>query len=186
MPRLGWSVRLTRSIQVKDGPTLRTLNDAREYMLDHFPRRTKRGRPGRRQPSCCSLRLTAWTTSGQRQGRSSLRYSYRPSGRCQRTEGSRGTLRVHAVAGRRGLLRRVGGFVGGGHALLAPDVAYGRIDVLGRHVPYRQTAADNYRLSPNRLDCDASLATTSVIALAMSVAGFTFQAPAKRSLSTPA
>jgi hypothetical protein len=76
--------------------------------------------------------------------------------------------------------------VGGGHALLAPDVAYGRIDVLGHHVPHRQTTADNYRLSPNRLDCDASLATTSVIALAMSVAGFTFQAPAKRSLSTPA
>jgi hypothetical protein len=37
MPRLGWSARLTRSIQVKDGPTLRTLNDAREYMLDHLP-----------------------------------------------------------------------------------------------------------------------------------------------------
>ena len=37
MPRLGWSAPLTRSIHVKDGPTLRTLNDAREYMLDHLP-----------------------------------------------------------------------------------------------------------------------------------------------------
>ena len=37
MPRLGWSAPLTRSIQVKDGPTLRTLNDARAYMLDHLP-----------------------------------------------------------------------------------------------------------------------------------------------------
>ena len=37
MPRLGWSAPLTRSIQVKDGTTLRTLNDARAYMLDHLP-----------------------------------------------------------------------------------------------------------------------------------------------------
>ena len=37
MPRLGWSAPLTRSIEVKDGPTLRTLNDARAYMLDHLP-----------------------------------------------------------------------------------------------------------------------------------------------------
>jgi hypothetical protein len=37
MPRLGWSAPLTRSIQVKDGTTLRTLNDARVYMLDHLP-----------------------------------------------------------------------------------------------------------------------------------------------------
>jgi hypothetical protein len=37
MPRLGWSAPLTRSIQIKDGPELRTLNDAREYMLDHLP-----------------------------------------------------------------------------------------------------------------------------------------------------
>jgi hypothetical protein len=37
MPRLGWSARLTRSIQVKDGPTLRTLNDARIFMLDNLP-----------------------------------------------------------------------------------------------------------------------------------------------------
>ena len=37
MPRLGWSAPLTRSIQVKDGPALRTLNDARAYMLDHLP-----------------------------------------------------------------------------------------------------------------------------------------------------
>ena len=36
MPRLGWSTPLTRSIQVKDGPALRTLNDARVYMLDHL------------------------------------------------------------------------------------------------------------------------------------------------------
>jgi hypothetical protein len=37
MPRLGWSAPLTRSIHVKDGATLLTLNDAREYMLDHLP-----------------------------------------------------------------------------------------------------------------------------------------------------
>ena len=37
MPRLGWSAPLTRPIQVKDGTTLRTLNDARGYMLDHVP-----------------------------------------------------------------------------------------------------------------------------------------------------
>ena len=37
MPRLGWSAPLTRPIQVKDGTTLRTLNDARAYMLDHLP-----------------------------------------------------------------------------------------------------------------------------------------------------
>ena len=37
MPRLGWSARLTRSIQVKDGPTLRTLNDVRVFMLDNLP-----------------------------------------------------------------------------------------------------------------------------------------------------
>ena len=37
MPHLGWSTPLTRSIQVKDGPALRTLNDARVYMLDNLP-----------------------------------------------------------------------------------------------------------------------------------------------------
>ena len=37
MPRLGWSTPLTRSIQVKDGPALLTLNDARVYMLDNLP-----------------------------------------------------------------------------------------------------------------------------------------------------
>ena len=37
MPRLRWSAPLTRSIQVKDGPALRTLNDARVYMLDNLP-----------------------------------------------------------------------------------------------------------------------------------------------------
>lgn len=41
MPRLGWSAPLTRSIQVKDGPALRTLNDARAYMLDHLPEEAK-------------------------------------------------------------------------------------------------------------------------------------------------
>ena len=37
MPRLGWSTPLTRSIQVKEGPALRTLNDARVYLLDNLP-----------------------------------------------------------------------------------------------------------------------------------------------------
>jgi hypothetical protein len=37
MPRPGWSARLTRPIQVKDGPTLRTLNDVRVFMLDNLP-----------------------------------------------------------------------------------------------------------------------------------------------------
>ena len=37
MPRLRWSTPLTRSIQVKDGPALRTLNDARVYLLDNLP-----------------------------------------------------------------------------------------------------------------------------------------------------
>ena len=41
MPRLGWSAPLTRSIRVKDGPTLRTLNDARAYMVDHLPEEAK-------------------------------------------------------------------------------------------------------------------------------------------------
>ena len=41
MPRLGWFAPLTRSIQVKDGPALRTLNDARAYMLDHLPEEAK-------------------------------------------------------------------------------------------------------------------------------------------------
>ena len=37
MPKLGWSTRLTRSIQVRDCSALRTLNDARAYLLDHLP-----------------------------------------------------------------------------------------------------------------------------------------------------
>ena len=41
MPHLGWSTPLPRSIQVKDGPALRTLNDARAYMLDHLPEEAK-------------------------------------------------------------------------------------------------------------------------------------------------
>jgi hypothetical protein len=33
----GWSSKLTRPVPIRDGPILRTLNDARAYMLDHLP-----------------------------------------------------------------------------------------------------------------------------------------------------
>ena len=75
MPQLGWSAPLTRSIQVKDGPTLRTLNDARDTCSTTYQKRLRRGRLGRRPPSCFSLRLMAWMRSALRPGKSSLRYS---------------------------------------------------------------------------------------------------------------
>jgi hypothetical protein len=36
MPR-GWSASLTRPVVIKNGPVLRTLNDARTFMIDHLP-----------------------------------------------------------------------------------------------------------------------------------------------------
>ena len=44
-----------------------------------YQRRPRRGILGRRPPSCFSLRLMAWMTSALRRGKSSLRYSCRPS-----------------------------------------------------------------------------------------------------------
>jgi hypothetical protein len=44
-----------------------------------YQKRGRRGILGRRPPSCFSLRLTAWMTSALRRGKSSLRYSCRPS-----------------------------------------------------------------------------------------------------------
>ena len=37
MSRKRWSYRLSRPITVKDGPTLRTLDDVRIFMLDNLP-----------------------------------------------------------------------------------------------------------------------------------------------------
>jgi hypothetical protein len=37
MSRKRWSYRLSRPIPVKDGPTLRTLDDVRIFMLDNLP-----------------------------------------------------------------------------------------------------------------------------------------------------
>ena len=37
MSRKRWSHRLSRPIPVKDGPTLRTLDDVRMFMLDNLP-----------------------------------------------------------------------------------------------------------------------------------------------------
>jgi hypothetical protein len=37
MSRKRWSYRLSRPIPVKDGPTLRTLDDVRMFMLDNLP-----------------------------------------------------------------------------------------------------------------------------------------------------
>jgi len=37
MSRKRWSYRLSRPIPVKDGPTLRTLDDVRTFMLDNLP-----------------------------------------------------------------------------------------------------------------------------------------------------
>jgi hypothetical protein len=36
MPR-GWSASLTRPVVIRNGPVLRTLNDARTFMIDHLP-----------------------------------------------------------------------------------------------------------------------------------------------------
>ena len=33
----GWSSKLTRPVAIKDGPILRTLNDARAFMIDRLP-----------------------------------------------------------------------------------------------------------------------------------------------------
>jgi hypothetical protein len=74
-----------RSIQVKDGPALRTLNDAREYMLDHLPEADQARQSWQKAASCFSLRLMAWMTSALRPGKPSLRYSCRPKLVPQRT-----------------------------------------------------------------------------------------------------
>jgi hypothetical protein len=36
MPR-GWSASLARPVAIRNGPILRTLNDARTFMIDHLP-----------------------------------------------------------------------------------------------------------------------------------------------------
>jgi hypothetical protein len=33
----GWSSKLSRPVVIKDGPVLRTLNDARAFVIDHLP-----------------------------------------------------------------------------------------------------------------------------------------------------
>ncbi len=33
----GWYAKLTRPVAIKGGPVLRTLNDARSFMIDHLP-----------------------------------------------------------------------------------------------------------------------------------------------------
>ena len=92
MPRLGWSAPLTRSIQVKDGPALRTLNDARAYMLDHLPEADQPRQSWQKAAELLLPPLMAWTTSALRPGRSSLRYSCRPNWCRQETKG-RETIR---------------------------------------------------------------------------------------------
>jgi hypothetical protein len=35
--RPGWSSKLTRPVAVRNGPIMRTLNDARAFVIDHLP-----------------------------------------------------------------------------------------------------------------------------------------------------
>ena len=80
MSRKRWSYRLSRPIPVKDGPTLRTLDDVQGLCSTTFPKKTKRGGHGRRHVRYCSLLLMAWPTSERPHVKSSLRYFSRPSG----------------------------------------------------------------------------------------------------------
>src|SRR3954468_8561730 len=75
MPKLGWSTPLTRSIQVRDCPALRTLNDARAYLLDHLPEEPQARQAWQRAAELLLAAAMAWMTSALRRGKSSLRYS---------------------------------------------------------------------------------------------------------------
>jgi hypothetical protein len=56
MSRKRWSYRLSRPIQVKDGPTLRTLDDVRIFMLDNLPEEAQARRSWQK---ACEILLAA-------------------------------------------------------------------------------------------------------------------------------